>query len=303
MPDGCRHECEHGKEQLWTHHEDIIPACPSLQNRKLSLPVKKKKGKMLKNISLKYPDPTAHGQMAVVQPIGVPSSPCPGPREGPVIIVNASEYSCDALAVLVDQNPVHIPLSITKKDVQEIASKLGTLTVRAKSMNMTRDLDIILRDIWDQVVSSIVDFFQTTHLSQSRIWCPTAEFSLLPLLVAGPYRNGQQNLSDLYISSCTSTLTALRDGRFTIERIIRFLCELENPQFAYLSASHTTVGDEVNPDEVIHLTSTMLFDGFRSVIGTMWAVDDHQRTRSPRCFMTIWWTSLAVWIIPVQHSR
>ena len=50
--------------------------------------------------------------------------------------------------------------------------------------------------------------------------------------------------------------------------------DLHNAQFAYLSACHTTVGDEESPDEVIYLAATMQFAGFRSVIGTMWAVDD-----------------------------
>ncbi|KAH0827064.1 hypothetical protein J3R83DRAFT_4748, partial [Lanmaoa asiatica] len=299
-------------------------------------------------------------------------------HEGPVIIVNASEYGCDALVVLVDQNPVHIPLSITKRDVRQLSSRLSTLTARAKLMNVTRDLGILLRDIWDQVVSPIVDFLQTIHPSQSRIWwCPTAEFSLLPLHAAGPYRKDQRNLPDLYISSYTPTLTALirarrhsllnsaarwkhfvaigqanaigqselvsvdaelanighcvdglatftrvegtesciarvteelgkndwvhlachglpnrkqpfesafalHDGRFTIQRIMR--CELENPQFAYLSACHTTVGYEENPDEVIHLASAMQFAGFRSVIGTMWAVDDGQTNKITSMF-------------------
>ncbi|KAH0838884.1 hypothetical protein J3R83DRAFT_7311 [Lanmaoa asiatica] len=289
-------------------------------------------------------------------------------REGPVIIVNASEYGCDALIVLVNQNPVHIPLSITKEDLRELSSKLSTLTVRAKSMDVTRDLGVILRDIWYQVVSPIVDFLQTIHPTQSRIWwCPTAEFSLLPLHAAGPYRRGQRNLSDFYISSYTPTLTALirarrhnpsnsatgskhfiaigqanaigerelvscvdglatftriegrescisrvteelgrndwvhlachglpnrkqpfesafalHDGRFTIQRIMQ--CELENPQFAYLSACHTTVGYEESPDEVIHLASAMQFAGFRSVIGTMWAVDDGQTNKITSMF-------------------
>jgi hypothetical protein len=65
---------------------------------------------------------------------------------------------------------------------------------------------------------------------------------------------------------------ALYDGHFTIQRIIE--CDLKNPEFAYLSACHTTVGDEESLDEVIHLASAMQFAGFRSVIGTMWAVDD-----------------------------
>ena len=52
---------------------------------------------------------------------------------------------------------------------------------------------------------------------------------------------------------------------------------MKNPEFAYLSACHTTVGDEKSPDEVIHLTLAMQFVGFRSVIGTMWAVDKPSR--------------------------
>ena len=68
---------------------------------------------------------------------------------------------------------------------------------------------------------------------------------------------------------------ALHDGHFTIQRIIG--CDLKNPEFAYLSACHTTVGDEKSPDEVIHLALAMQFVGFRSVIGTMWAVDESSR--------------------------
>ena len=299
-------------------------------------------------------------------------------RGGPVIIVNASEYGCDALVVLVDQDPVHIPLPITRQGVRELSSKLGTSTVRAKSMDVKRELGIILRELWDDVVSPIVNFLRMVHPFQSRIWwCPTAEFSALPLHAAGPYRKGQQNLANLYISSYTPTLTALirarrhnpphfaskekhfvgigqakakgekelvsvgaeltnigrrvcglatfthiegqesciarvteelrknewvhlachgipnrkhpfesafalHDGHFTIERIIR--CELENAQFAYLSACRTTVGDEDSPDEVLHLASAMQFAGFRSVIGTMWAVDDGETNKITSAF-------------------
>ena len=289
-------------------------------------------------------------------------------RGGPVIIVNASEYGCDALVVLVDRNPVHIPLSITKEGVRGLSSKLSTLTEDATWKDVTEDLTIILRELWDKVVSPIVDFLQTVHPIRSRIWwCPTAEFSLLPIHAAGPHTKGQQNLANLYISSYTTTLTALiharrhdpqqspsrgkhfvgigqanaegeneivsvsaelanieqrvgglatfkriegeescipqvsdalgknewvhfachgipdqeepfesafalGDGHFTIERIVQ--CQLQNAEFAFLSACQTTVGDEESTDEVMHLASAMQFAGFRSVIGTMWAVMD-----------------------------
>ena len=297
---------------------------------------------------------------------------------GPVIIVNASKYSCDTLIVFLDRDPVHIPLEITQDDVRDLSTELRTLTVRATRDDVTKDLAFFLRKLWHQIVSPIVDCLQTTHPSQSRIWwCPTAEFSVLPLHAAGPYRKGQQNLPNLYISSYTPTLAALirarrcdpsnstieqkrflaigqakaagetelfsvgaeldnicqkvgglatftgidgeesctsrvveelgrnewvhfachglpnrkqpfesafalQDGHFTIQQIIG--CDLKNPEFAYLSACHTTVGDEGSPDEVIHLASAMQFVGFRSVIGTMWAVDDGETNKITSTF-------------------
>ncbi|KAI9455544.1 TPR-like protein [Boletus coccyginus] len=297
---------------------------------------------------------------------------------GPVIIVNASKYSCDALIIFLDRDPVHIPLHITQEGARDMSTELHTLTVRAKRLDVSRDLAAFLRRLWDQIVSPIVDFLQTTHPSQSRIWwCPTAEFSVLPLHAAGPYRKGQRNLANIYISSYTPTLTALirarrrdpsspgtqgkrfiaigqakalgenelgsvdaeldsigqlvdglatftridgdesrisrvveelgkndwvhlachglpnpqkpfesafamGDGRFTIQRIIG--CNLKNPEFVYLSACHTTVGDAESPDEAIHLASAMQFAGFRSVIGTMWAVDDAETNKITSTF-------------------
>jgi CHAT domain-containing protein/tetratricopeptide (TPR) repeat protein len=297
---------------------------------------------------------------------------------GPVIIVSASKYSCDALIVFLDRDPVHIPLQVAQEDVRDLSTELHTLTLRARRADMAKELAFFLRKLWDRIVSPIVDCLKTSRPFQSRIWwCPTAEFSVLPLHVAGPYRKGQQNLPHLYISSYTPTLAALiharrhdpsnstteqtrfiaigqakaageselvsvgaeldtigqrvdglatftridgeesctfrvieelgrnewvhlachglpnrtepfesafalHDGHFTIQRIIG--CDFKNPEFAYLSACHTTVGDEKSPDEVIHLASAMQFVGFRSVIGTMWAVDDGETNKITSTF-------------------
>ncbi|KAG1849548.1 CHAT domain-containing protein, partial [Suillus tomentosus] len=65
---------------------------------------------------------------------------------------------------------------------------------------------------------------------------------------------------------------AMRDGPLMIKYVIR--SNWQNPQFAFLSACHTTVCDEESPDESIHLAPAMQFSGFRSVIGSMWSVDD-----------------------------
>jgi CHAT domain-containing protein/tetratricopeptide (TPR) repeat protein len=297
---------------------------------------------------------------------------------GPVIIVNASMYSCDALVVFLDRDPVHIPLGITREGVRDLSTELQTLTDRATRADMTKELASFLRKLWDEIVSPIVDCLRTTHTLQSRIWwCPTAEFSVLPLHAAGPFRKGERNLPHLYISSYTPTLSALirarrpdpsnsateqkhfvaigqanaagesellsvgaeldnigqhidglatftridgeqtctsrvveelgknqwvhlachglpdrtrpfdsafalHDGHFTIQQIIG--CELKNPEFAYLSACHTTVGYKESADEAIHLASAMQFAGFRSVIGTMWAVDDGETNKITSVF-------------------
>jgi CHAT domain-containing protein len=60
----------------------------------------------------------------------------------------------------------------------------------------------------------------------------------------------------------------MEDGRFSIEDIM----ELHLPQavLAFLSACQTAKGDANAPDQAVHLAASMLFCGFRSVIGTMW---------------------------------
>jgi CHAT domain-containing protein len=51
--------------------------------------------------------------------------------------------------------------------------------------------------------------------------------------------------------------------------------QLPNAEFAFLSACHTAeLTDESMSDEVLHLTAAMQFCGFRSVVGTMWAMAD-----------------------------
>ncbi|KAG1828244.1 CHAT domain-containing protein [Suillus variegatus] len=291
-------------------------------------------------------------------------------EDGPVIIVNASRYSCDALIIQTAEDPVHVPLDITQTEVSELSSEFQSLAEQFGSSDHQLKLVGILRKLWNNVVDPVVQALRESNVcpSGSRIWwCPTAEFTLLPLHAAGPYESKKKNLSDIYISSYTPTLTtlvrarkqpegsrdassqhfvaigqgnpvngrelkcvapelavvaqhvtpivsftsledanatvenaldaldrnqwlhlachgmpnqkqpfessfAMRDGPLMIKDIIR--SNWQNPQFAFLSACHTTVGDEKSPDESIHLAAAMQFCGFRSVIGSMWSVDD-----------------------------
>ncbi|KAG1803217.1 hypothetical protein EV424DRAFT_1582282 [Suillus variegatus] len=57
-------------------------------------------------------------------------------------------------------------------------------------------------------------------------------------------------------------------------------------QFAFLSACETAVGDLSTPDEVIHLAAGLQFAGVKSVVGTLWKVDDRTVERLVTAFYT-----------------
>ncbi|KAG1850572.1 CHAT domain-containing protein [Suillus subalutaceus] len=64
----------------------------------------------------------------------------------------------------------------------------------------------------------------------------------------------------------------MRDDHLTLLDIMKR--DISHAEFAFLSACHTAVGDKETPDEVIHLAAGLQFSGFKSVIGTLWEVDD-----------------------------
>ncbi|KAG1769943.1 TPR-like protein [Suillus placidus] len=253
-------------------------------------------------------------------------------EEGPVIIVNASQYSCDALIVLSYQDPVHVPIDITQTEVSDLSSEFQSLSKKFGSFDNQHKLVSILRKLWHVIVDPVVQALRVSNIHPgSHIWwCPTAEFTLLPLHAAGLYEKKRDRLSHMYISSYTPALATLvharqqrlmpivssfvsledndatvegaldalnhnqwlhlachgmpnrqqpfessftmRDGPLMIKDIIR--SNWQKPEFAFLSACHTTVGDEKSPDESIHLAAAMQFSGFCSVIDSMWSVDD-----------------------------
>jgi len=62
----------------------------------------------------------------------------------------------------------------------------------------------------------------------------------------------------------------LEDGDLKISEIIK--CRMPRASLAYLSACETAKGDTSSPDEALHIAATMVFAGFRGVVGTMWQV-------------------------------
>ncbi|KAG2137508.1 CHAT domain-containing protein [Suillus clintonianus] len=64
----------------------------------------------------------------------------------------------------------------------------------------------------------------------------------------------------------------MRDKPLTLLDIMEK--DIPHTEFAFLSACHTAAGDKKTPDEVIHLAAGIQFSGFKSVVGTLWEVDD-----------------------------
>jgi CHAT domain-containing protein len=61
-------------------------------------------------------------------------------------------------------------------------------------------------------------------------------------------------------------------SRLTLLDLIQ--ARLPNAELAFLSACHSAAGDSGTPDETIHLAAALQFCGFRSVVGTLWAMED-----------------------------
>ena len=70
-----------------------------------------------------------------------------------------------------------------------------------------------------------------------------------------------------------SALLLHGDDRLSLNDIIKQ--HLPNAKFAFLAACHTAEQSEIElRDEVLHLAGAMQFSGFRSVIGTLWEMED-----------------------------
>ncbi|KAG2133459.1 CHAT domain-containing protein [Suillus cothurnatus] len=154
-------------------------------------------------------------------------------RQGPVIILIASQYSCSAIIIPTSGEPHHVPLSsVTLADLKTLKNRFTRAIRHASRMNPREsrtDLIVLLRTIWDEIMLPIVKVLEyVLELKhRSRIWlCPIAAFTSIPLHAANPCqtkadRSGKEPcLEDLYICSYTPTLSALvRSRQMTKKRV------------------------------------------------------------------------------------
>jgi CHAT domain-containing protein len=64
----------------------------------------------------------------------------------------------------------------------------------------------------------------------------------------------------------------MHDKMMSVADLIRM--NLPNARLAFLSACETAQGDMERPDEALHLAATVLYAGFKSVVGTLWSMGD-----------------------------
>jgi len=70
-----------------------------------------------------------------------------------------------------------------------------------------------------------------------------------------------------------SSFKLYQGKRLSLLNIVR--SQLPNAEFAFLAACHTAeLTNESRADEALHLAAAMQYCGFRSVVGTMWAMAD-----------------------------
>ncbi|KAG1788963.1 CHAT domain-containing protein [Suillus plorans] len=150
-------------------------------------------------------------------------------RQGPVIILIASQYSCSAIIVPTSGDPHHVPLpSVTLADLSNLKDRVARAIRHASTLGPKvprNDLIVLLRTVWDEIMLPIVNVLRhDLKLKYCRIWlCPTAAFTSIPLHAAHPFRTNpdgsrEQCLEDLYICSYTPTLSALVRSRQTMKK-------------------------------------------------------------------------------------
>jgi hypothetical protein len=160
----------------------------------------------------------------------------PAAANGPVVIVNVSQYRCDALLITADgAQSVPLPL-LSAQDVVSYTSRYfgahahfdralatnerGKINAAAEARE--RILAGILEWLWDTVADPILSALDITGAPPEgqpwpRVcWCPTGLLTLLPLHAAGHYEDdadpAARSVLDRVVSSYTPTVKALADA-------------------------------------------------------------------------------------------
>lgn len=130
----------------------------------------------------------------------------------------------------------------------------------------TRELDLLRSIIPSELVTSVAPLspsLSTAYASSAS--CADVLDHLPQAIILHLACHGYHDLTNPLDSGFV-----MRDRILTLTQLMEL--NLPNAFFAFLSACETARGAESQPDQAVHLAATMLFTGFKSVIGTMWCV-------------------------------
>ncbi|KAJ7464038.1 CHAT domain-containing protein [Mycena latifolia] len=146
---------------------------------------------------------------------------------GPVVVINASEISCDALILLpgLGTDIIRIPLELTFEDAEEMGTSLSHVAGGTRSrldgkreevppadVEFSRILSKLWSGVAEPILRSLAITKPATEFLQRVWWCPTGPLTLLPIHAAGLYGEDESfgsKISDFVISSYAPSLTAL----------------------------------------------------------------------------------------------
>lgn len=147
--------------------------------------------------------------------------------QGPVVVVNVSEYRCDAL-VLTAEGLRHVPLKgLDAEEVERAADvfhadvvvaldpRAAQDEVDAANLRVTATLDLL----WREVAAPVLADLRLTDPDTRVWWVPTQALCRLPLHAATAAPDGPEptkdtrSLVDRTVSSYTPTVTALHHAR------------------------------------------------------------------------------------------
>ncbi|THV36472.1 CHAT domain-containing protein [Glycomyces buryatensis] len=139
---------------------------------------------------------------------------------GPVVILNASRWRCDALVVSPSGIAV-VPMPFNQPELAEETNRylnaLRRNTGPVRDPELETEANRVLEWLWDHVAEPVLDHlgFVPKRSDLPRIWwCPTGPLTLLPVHAAGYHdRDDGSTVLDRAVSSYTPTLRALAHAR------------------------------------------------------------------------------------------
>ena len=138
--------------------------------------------------------------------------------EGPIIIINISQFRSDAIILQDVGDPVIVPLPESLPTIlAELSSQFATACA-SQGKGSARLILLILRSLWNNIAFPVRTQLVALGVpDKSRIWwCPTSRLCGLPLHAAGMYSpkaSKPNSIPDCYISSYTPSLSALIKAR------------------------------------------------------------------------------------------